>query len=88
MRRPARLKGGALAPGTRKPHQSAGHSGRGYCPVCGARLDWIATAHLWPTRRSAQAILPSSSGACSRCHRLLVFTVLEDATEDPDDTSE
>ena len=77
-----------MTPHAPRPRQAADHMTRGYCPVCGAEVDWIATAHLWPTRRSAQAVLPSSSGACPRCHRLLVFTVLEDATEDPDDTSE
>ena len=60
---------------------------RGYCPVCGAEIDWIATAHLWPTRRSAPAVLPSSSGACPGCHRLLVFTVLEDPGPDRSDTT-
>lgn len=55
---------------------------RGYCPVCGAEVFWTPTAHLWPSRRVTQSALPSQSGICSQCHRLLMFTVMNDPAED------
>ena len=49
---------------------------KGFCPVCGVEVRWIATSHLWPSRRSAREVLPSQSGTCSGCGRVLMFTVL------------
>ena len=54
------------------------------CPVCGAEVRWKPTAHLWPSRRSARSVLPGQSGACSHCHRVLMFTVVYDPAEDAD----
>ncbi len=54
----------------------------GFCPVCGAELLWISTARLWPSRRAAQAVLPSYSGDCPDCHRSLMFAVVHDPSGD------
>jgi hypothetical protein len=56
----------------------------GYCPVCGGELTWVSTAQLWPTRRSAQAVLPSMSGTCPHCGRTLMYTVVHEPAEDAD----
>ncbi len=55
---------------------------KGFCPVCGAGVQWIATSHLWPSRRAAREILPSQSGTCSGCGRVLMYTVLNESTHD------
>ena len=70
-----------MAPDSRTPHELTHHESRGFCPVCGAEVDWIATARLWPSRRAAQAVLPSHSGTCPRCHRVLMFAVVHDPAE-------
>jgi len=49
---------------------------RGFCPVCGGAVQWIPTSHLWPSRRAAREVLPSQSGTCSGCGRVLMYTVL------------
>ena len=55
---------------------------RGYCPVCGAEVLWTPTAQLCPSRRSAHSVLASQSGVCPRCHRVLMFTVVDDPADD------
>ncbi|MEI6727132.1 MAG: hypothetical protein WCN81_13025 [Actinomycetes bacterium] len=55
---------------------------KGFCPVCGVEVRWIATSHLWPSRRAAREILPSRSGTCSGCGRVLMFTVLNESAHD------
>jgi len=55
---------------------SGADASKGFCPVCGAEVQWIATSHLWPSRRSAREVLPRRSGTCSGCGRVLMFTVL------------
>jgi hypothetical protein len=62
---------------------SGANGGKGFCPVCGAEVHWIPTSHLWPSRRAAREVLPSQSGTCSRCHRMLMYTVLNESTHDP-----
>lgn len=71
-----------MAPDAPKPPAAVDHTTRGYCPACGAEIDWVATAHLWPTRRSAQAVLPSLSGTCPECHRMLMYSVVHDPVAD------
>jgi hypothetical protein len=61
---------------------SGAEEGKGFCPVCGAEVRWIATTHLWPSRRAAREVLPSRSGTCSGCGRVLMFTVLNEAAHD------
>jgi len=56
--------------------------GKGFCPVCGAAVQWIATSHLWPSRRAAREVLPSHSGTCPGCGRVLMYTVLNESTHD------
>ena len=46
--------------------------GKGFCPVCGAEVRWIATSHLWPSRRAAREVLPSQSGTCPGCGRVVI----------------
>ena len=70
------------APDSRKPPERTSHEIRGYCPVCGAEVVWMPTALLWPTRKSAQSVLPSQSGACSHCRRVLTFSVVHDPAAD------
>lgn len=72
---------------SRKPPERFTQESRGYCPVCGAEVLWTPTAHLWPSRRTAHSVLPSQSGMCSRCHRVLAFTVLNDPVQDGDSTT-
>ena len=67
-----------------KPLERVTQGSRGYCPVCGAEVLWMPTAQLWPSRRSAHAVLPSQSGDCPHCHRVLMFTVVNDPAEDAD----
>ena len=55
---------------------------KGCCPVCGAEVQWIPTSHLWPSRRVAREVLPSQSGTCPSCHRILMYTVLNEASRD------
>jgi hypothetical protein len=55
---------------------------RGYCPVCGGAVLWTPTAHLWPSKRLARSVLPSQSGVCPQCHRILMYTVMNEAAED------
>lgn len=69
---------------SKKPPERVTQGSRGYCPVCGAEVLWTPTAHLWPSRRATQSVLPSQSGICSQCHRVLMFTVVGDPAEDPD----
>ena len=74
-----------MAPDSQKPPERVTHESRGYCPVCGAEVLWVPTARLWPSRMSAQSVLPSQSGTCPRCHRVLMFTVVNGPAEDADD---
>jgi endogenous inhibitor of DNA gyrase (YacG/DUF329 family) len=69
---------------SQKPPERVTQGRRGYCPVCGAEVLWMPTAHLWPSRRSAQSVLPSQSGVCPQCQRVLMFTVVNDPAEDAD----
>ncbi|GEM_PF-3031003 len=73
-----------MTPDAQKPPERVAHDSPGYCPVCGAEILWTPTAHLWPSRRSAQAVLPGQSGTCPHCHRVLMFTVVHDPAEDAD----
>ena len=73
-----------MTPDAQKPPERDAHDSPGYCPVCGAEILWTPTAHLWPSRRSAQAVLPGQSGTCPDCHRVLMFTVVHDPAEDAD----
>ena len=57
---------------------------RGYCPVCGTEVLWTPTARLWPSKKSTRSVLPSRSGTCSGCHRVLMFTVVPDSADDAD----
>jgi len=61
---------------------SGADEGEGFCPVCGAEVQWIPTSHLWPSRRAAREILPSQSSTCSCCGRVLMFTVLNESAHD------
>lgn len=61
---------------------SGADEGKGFCPACGAEVRWIATSHLWPSRRSAREALPSQSGTCSGCGRVLMYTVLNEPPRD------
>jgi hypothetical protein len=76
-----------MAPDSEKPAERVTQKSRGYCPVCGADVVWTPTAHLWPTRKSAHAVLPGQSGACSHCHRVLMYTVMNEPAADADGTS-
>jgi len=51
----------------------------GFCPVCGAEVQWMPTSHLWPSRKMAREILPSQSGTCPTCRRMLMYTVLNES---------
>jgi endogenous inhibitor of DNA gyrase (YacG/DUF329 family) len=51
----------------------------GFCPVCGAEVRWIPTSHLWPSGRAAREVLPSQSGTCPSCGRVLMYTVLNES---------
>ena len=70
------------APDSQKPAGRVTQESRGYCPVCGAEVVWTPTAQLWPSRRSAQSVLPSQSGICLHCHRALMYSVVHDPAED------
>ena len=70
------------APDPKHSPERVTQTSSGYCPVCGAEVLWMPTAHLWPSRKSARAALPSQSAVCSRCQRVLIFTVVDDPTED------
>jgi hypothetical protein len=48
----------------------------GFCPVCGAALEWTSTASLWPTKRATQAAIPSFSATCASCGRTLTYAVV------------
>lgn len=76
-----------MTPDPQVAPERATHESRGYCPVCGTEVVWISTAHLWPTKRAAQSVRPSHGGTCSRCQRVLVFTVLNDPQKGPDGTT-
>jgi hypothetical protein len=52
----------------------------GFCPVCGAEVQWIPTSHLWPSRKMARETLPSHSGTCPGCRRILMYTVLNESS--------
>jgi len=73
-----------MAPDSQQPAERVTQGSWGYCPVCGAAVLWTPTAHLWPSRRSAQSVLPGQSGTCAHCHRVLMFTVVYDPAEDAD----
>ena len=73
-----------MVPDSQEPPERVTHESRGYCPACGAEVLWTPTAQLWPSRRSAHAVLPGQSGTCSHCHRVLMFTVAHDPAEDAD----
>jgi hypothetical protein len=72
----------SAAPDSQQPPERGMQGGRGYCPVCGAEVVWTPTTRLWPSRRSAHSVLPSQSGICARCHRVLMFTVVSGPAED------
>ena len=69
------------APDPKHSPERVTRTSSGYCPVCGAEVLWMPTAHLWPSRKSAHAALPSHSGDCPYCHRVLMYTVVHDPAE-------
>jgi hypothetical protein len=64
-----------------RPTRRTAEEMRGYCPVCGADVVWMPTAQLWPSGKAARSILPSHSGTCSRCDRMITFTVAPEPAE-------
>ena len=75
------------APHAQEPRENVNATLTGFCPVCGKKVLWTPTARLWPSRRSAQSVLPGHSGTCPHCHRILMFTVVPDPAEDTGDVS-
>ena len=70
------------APDTQEPLGKVNVTLAGFCPVCGQKVLWTPTARLWPTGRSAESVLPSRSGICSHCHRVVMFTVVSEPEKD------
>ena len=75
------------APEPVNPPEHAAPGSRGYCPACGAQVLWTPTAHLWPSPRAVQSVLPTQSGICPRCQRVLMYTVVSDPAADAGGTT-